>query len=712
MVQGVSSEDTQAPVLLDPVTDTAEPVEARAKRRRLLRILRNVVIGILVTIAAIWLVLFITKGRFLKGPFERTVGGMIERQVKVGGDFQLYFAPFDIKFLAEGLTVSNPEWTTQRHLFAAKRIDTRIAPLSLLFGKRRMRWLDLTDASLDLEWNAARTANSWTFDSDGGGEPFEMPVIDRAKLVSTALRYRDPQLDLLADLDFSSIVSQDARIGDAVRFTGDGRIRKTPFTLIGALLTPNATVARGRNKLVMRARAANNRIDIGGTLPSLADIEGVPLAVAARGRNAAELLGILGIIVPQSRAYQMKAQLVKRDNRYRFDKMTGRFGDSDIAGAFTVRNGGPRVHIDADLSTRTLDIIDVAPFIGYNPDLVAKSGYETAARASGAAPARLLPDATLRAEGLRAFDADVRYKVARLRSDSVPVSDVAVTVALDDGLLSLSPFNFTMARGSVNSDVRIDWRRRPARTTYDFRLGATPMAQLLGGFGVGEAGTNGTVKGRLELVGDGDTLHDSLATSRGRIAFIIPQGTFSTRNVQLAELDFGVFVQKMFEDRLKEPVQINCGLVAFTVRRGVAAADPILIDTRKNVIVGRGGFSFATEQMDLAFRADGKKFSLFSAQSPVGIGGYFSEPSLDVVSLELLSRAGIGLGLAVLAAPPAALLAFVDVGDASSAACGPVLSGATATKQRTRDGKPRDDVGKGTSGKAKEEGRKKFLGIF
>src|SRR3546814_3949843 len=67
------------------------------------------------------------------------------------------------------------------------------------------------------------------------------------------------------------------------------------------------------------------------------------------------------------------------------------------------------------------------------------------------------------------------------------------------------------------------------------------------------------------------------------------------------------------------------------------------------------------------------------------------------------------------------MLAFVDVGDAKAAACGPVLTGARAAAQRTDKGKPRDDVGQGTtakseSGKAskpeKKEQKKKFLGIF
>jgi len=193
------------------------------------------------------------------------------------------------------------------------------------------------------------------------------------------------------------------------------------------------------------------------------------------------------------------------------------------------------------------------------------------------------------------------------------------------------------------------------------------------------------------------------------MAFVLPAGNFTTRNVQLAEIDIGTFAQKMFEGKLEKPVRINCGLVAFTVRNGVAATDPILIDTKKNVILGNGGFSFRSEALDLAIRADAKKFSLFSGQSPVGVSGYFASPSLNVISPQLVARAGAGLGLAIVGTPVAALLAFVDPGDAKAAQCGPVLAAKPAAAQRDKDGKPRKDVGEG---KVEGQKRKKFLGIF
>lgn len=705
----------------DRTVDRPRADDTVPRRHRMWRVARNVAIGLVAAVFLVWLVLYITKGRFLKHPFERITAGLLHRDLKVRGDFQLYFDPLEIKFLAQGITISNPAWATRPNLFEAGRIDTRIAPLSMIWGRKRLHFLDLTQGAVDLEWDAAHTRNSWTFGDGKGGQPLVLPLIRRALVAQTTLRYRDPRMRLTTDLSFEPIRSQGTSITDAIRFTGDGVVRDTPFTLSGAMLSPNATVARGRNALHLTAHAAHTIIDIAGTLPGLTDIEGVPLAVRARGRNAAELLGIIGVVIPRTRAYDARATLVKTGEEYAFTHLAGTFGASDLAGAFTIRNVRPRLKIDAKLATRSLDIVDAAPFIGYNPDTVAAKGAVAAAAETGARPSHVLPDANLRVDAIRNFDADAHWTVGTVRSRNVPISHIDLTVSLFDRLLKLSPLTFSMARGNVAADIVMDERRAPMHTDYDIRLAPTPMGRLLAGYGVDEAGTSGIVKGRIQLAGDGDTLHQSLASSRGRIAFTMPAGSFWTRNVQISELDIGTFVQKMFQGKLKEPVHINCGLIGFTVRHGVAAADPILIDTSKNVMIGRGGFGFGTEAIDMAFRADAKKISLFSAQSPIGVEGSFAKPSINPISADLVERAGAGVALGLVGTPLAAVLAFVDVGDAKAAQCGPVLAGATATAQRTTKGKPRDDVGHGTTAKAEDgkrapgerkDQRKTFFGLF
>src|SRR5690606_103786 len=94
------------------------------RRPKPLRIAIRAAAIFLLTLFLIWLILFITKGRFLKGPFESVASSMLEREVSVGGDFNLYFDPIDIHFLAENMRISNPEWARGDNFFSARLIDT------------------------------------------------------------------------------------------------------------------------------------------------------------------------------------------------------------------------------------------------------------------------------------------------------------------------------------------------------------------------------------------------------------------------------------------------------------------------------------------------------------------------------------------------------------------------------------------------------------
>jgi uncharacterized protein involved in outer membrane biogenesis len=677
--------------------------------------------GIVAALFLAWLILFVTKGRFLKGTFQKIASSQSGRTVRVAGDFQFYFNPIDLKFLAEGLTVSNPAWAGGGNMFEAKKLDSSTATFSFLFGRRRVNWLALDGARADLHWDAQRQRNTWTFgDPDRKGKKLELPVVRAGTFRDTVIRYRDPQFVLDGTFALATVETSDTQFAGAIKATGRGTVRGRPFRLTGQLQSPDATIRGGENRLTARIEVARSVATIVGTLPGPTQLDGSNLAIRLRGRNLSDVFAVLGIITPDTRAYRLTGRMTKDDADWKFTRLRGVFGDSDLAGSLTVTQREPRLLLTADLTSKTLDIVDMSAFVGYDLERIEAQGAAGAIVREGGQP-RLLPDAKLNVEALKNFDAKVRYQVGTVRARSLPVSNVDLTLDLKDRLLKLSPLTFAMARGNVASDIVIDARKRPALTDYDIRLSPTPMGRLLAGWGVAAAGTTGTVKARVKLTGRGDTVRDSLAASNGRIAIILPGGSFWTRNVQLSELDLGTFAQKMFEGKLKEPVRINCGLIGFTVRGGVAAADPILIDTQKNVMIGRGGFSFRNETIDLAFRADSKRFSLLAGQSPVGIGGYFAAPSYSVVSPELLSRAGAGLGLALVATPLAGVLAFVDPGDAQGAACGPILSGATAKAQRTRDGEARDDVGRGTTAKAengrsnrgeRKEQRKKFLGIF
>lgn len=665
---------------------------------------------ILGLIVLAWFILFVTKGRFLKPAFESVASRMTDRQVRVAGDFQFYFDIVKARFLADGLTISNPQWASRPNFFEARHIAARIDTIAVIFGDRKADWLVLDGGKVDAEWNL-RKQNTWTFgDPNRKGEPFQWPVIGRADVTNSEVRYIDPQMQLRADIKVGDIAAGNRRIAGRVPFTGTGTLRNRPFEMHGALLSPNSTVTFGRTTFEMHARSGATLMDVNGVLPAATQIEGSDLRLKVRGPNIRYLFDLLGVAAPDTRAYWFTSKLTKAGGEWRFTGIDGKYGASDLHGRMTISFPKERLFLDAVLNSNMVDIIDVGPFIGYAPQALATRGVQAAVKQTGGTP-RILPDAPLRIDSIRDFDSHIVYTVKDFRNPSFPISNVKLTFDLDRSLMKLSPFTFDIAGGHLASDISIDARVPAVVTDYDIRLSPTPMGRLLTQFGVEQAGTTGTVKARIQLKGTGDTLRDSLGTSNGRIAIILPKGTFWTQYIQLSEFDLGVFLQKLLQDKLKKPVQINCGLLGFTVRDGVAAADPILIDTDKNVMTAKGGFSFKDESLDMSFRADAKKFSLFSGQSPVGIKGYFAAPGINILSPQLLTRAGAGVALGVVASPLAAVLAFVDLGDAKSAACGPVLAGAQATAMRTESGKARNDVGKASENRQQAGDRKQPTSI-
>ena len=667
-----------------------------------------------------WAVLFVTKGRFLKHTFEKYASRYMLRDVRVAGDFNFYFDPIATKFLAEGITISNPGWASKPNLFQAKFFETRLETIPLLFHQYHIAWVTLVDGAVDAEWDQHHKTNTWTFDPNSPPLHLPTPLIKRASVTGTTVRYRDPAMRLYADIAFQGVRATNNEFQDAIRFAGGGSARGVPFRLSGAQSSPNQLLAGGENKFELHADAAESHVDVAGTLPGATVIEGADLTVGVRGANLRRLFDIAGIAIPDTRAYSLRSHLTKQGNQYQFAGLQGHYGNSDLSGSLTVDTVPPgstgKMKLNADLLSRRVDFVDFGPFIGYNPNKLATQGAKAAATTQpqhkGGDVPRILPDAPLRVDALKLFNAEVKYRVLDVKQPFIPISNILLVLSLEDSLLKLAPLNFDMAGGHVASDIAINARGPQVVTDYDIRMSPTPLAKLFARFGVSEAGTTGTIKARIKMKGTGNTVRQSLATSNGRIAIVLPRGTFWTQYIQLSEFDIGTFVQRMFQHKLKQPVELNCGLVAFTVRDGVAAADPILIDTSKNVMTAKGGFSFKDESLALAFRADAKKISLFSAQSPVGIGGHFAKPSFQIVTPQLLARGGVALGAGLLF-PPAAALAFIDPGDAKAAACGPVLAAASASQQRDQKGRPRKDVGTGTSKDVKAEKKhKKFLGIF
>ena len=163
-------------------------------------------------------------------------------------------------------------------------------------------------------------------------------------------------------------------------------MRDRPFKISGSLLSPNETIAGGRNRLTLHAEGARTSLDITGTLAGATQIEGADLRIGARGFDIAHLFDFLGIAVPSTRRYRLDSALTYKDEEWRFTNLGGVFGNSDIAGSLTIVMPGDRLRLTADLASDRLDIIDAGPFIGYDPERLDRQSGSGAIQQVGGHP--------------------------------------------------------------------------------------------------------------------------------------------------------------------------------------------------------------------------------------------------------------------------------------------------------------------------------------
>src|SRR5690606_3635729 len=137
--------------------------------------------------------------------------------------------------------------------------------------------------------------------------------------------------------------------------------------------------------------------------------------------------------------------------------------------------------------------------------------------------------------------------------------------------------------------------------------------------------------------------------------------------VELAGIDIYEALKFMIGKDRK--VAIRCAFGDFAVEDGVMTARALAFDTSDTIIIGKGTVDLGEEQLDLELRPRPKDRSILALRSPLVVDGSFRDPGFrpDMARLGLLGA--IALTLASIA-PPAALLATLELGPGEDSDCG------------------------------------------
>jgi hypothetical protein len=134
----------------------------------------------------------------------------------------------------------------------------------------------------------------------------------------------------------------------------------------------------------------------------------------------------------------------------------------------------------------------------------------------------------------------------------------------------------------------------------------------------------GTLKGCLRLWGRGSTIRDAVAHADGRGGLVVHEGAINRR----AALFLGSDAGRALLEGKTETTALRCAIGRFVLRRGVALADPLLVDTSVSRADGSGRVDLANEQIALTLTGRPKLANAVRLKLPIEVTGTLSRPRL------------------------------------------------------------------------------------
>ncbi len=604
---------------------------------------------------------------WFKGPVERIVQARTGRSFEIGGDLDVDLGRVTT-VRADALRLGNAAWSKHPTMASADRLELRIEPLALLF-RREVRIPEIRLAGPDLRLETGpKGVGNWVFGTPSeGGEP---PRLRRIWVERGHLAYVDAARKTDIDIRIASRAPKRPRGAPPIALEGSGHWAGNRFSLEGLAESPLELQETDKPyRIDLRAAAGATRARARGHLVDPFRLRDFDLRMSLSGRNLDDLYPLLGIALPPTPPYALDGRLTRDGDTWRYDGFTGKVGDSDLSGSASVTTGGARPFLRADLASKRLDFDDLAGFVGGAPD--AGGGESSnpelqALAAKRAAGTKLLPDTPYELDKLRAMDADVRLKAHRINAPSLPLDDMDAHLKLDDGLLRLDPLDFGVAGGHVVSTIRMDARDAPIRTRADVTARGLDLGRLFPGAKL-TSDAIGRIGGRVAIAGTGNSIAGMLGSADGDIALGMGRGQVSNLLMELAGID--IYESLKFLIGKDHKVPVRCAFGDFGVRDGLMTARALAFDTTDTIIVGQGTISLRDETLDLLLRPRPKDRSILSLRSPLVVGGTFKDPSFRPDFKRLGLRGAIAVALGSIA-PPAALLATIDLGGGKDADCG------------------------------------------
>ena len=582
------------------------------------------------------------------------------RDLAIAGDLKLDIS-LTPAVAVSGVTLSNAAWSERRDMVTVERFEAQVALWPLLFGDIEVKRIVLIGADIVLEVDGQGRAN-FDFQAAGAATPeeaqsgeFAIPVIHEVVVRDSKLVYADAKAGATYEVGIDTLTLTGDGPGEPLNLLYEGDYNGRRVKLVGVLGAP-ADLMKPDSPwpvdLVLEAGGA--RVTVKGTIAEPAAAKGLDLAVSVAGDELGDLAAIAGAQVPKAGPYSLSAKLSGDPaSAIRLSGLKAALGGSDLAGDVTIDLSGAKPVIDADLSSDTVDLAALGGGSGGGAKQVKKQS------------AKIFSGDPLPLAGLRAVDATLRYRAGTIVTGGARLQDATVGVTLKGGNLTVAPIKAAIGGGSLVGTVTLDGRKDIAGLAAKIKFANVDLGELLA-----EMKISGDLEGRasldLDVAGRGDSVAKIMAGLNGHAVLLMGKGRMKSLALQTLIGGPTQILGKVFTGGDSDYTVINCAVVRFPVKNGLATAEPLVLDTDVAVFTGTGTINLATEKPDLMLDPKVKKTTI-SAAVPVHIEGTLANPEYSPDKLAAARKIGGLLGVVLF--PPAAILGLGELGAGADNPC-------------------------------------------
>ena len=570
----------------------------------------------------------------------------------------------------QGLTVANVEGGRSPHLVRIGDLVVAIALKPLLSGNVVIPTLRLADVDAALERNAQGRAN-WEFGADeqpaepapSKEEPMRLPLIESLTVSGASINLDDRQFDKHASLVINNLQAGENDERTRMTAEGSGTYQGRPANLKATM--GSLTVLReGGQPYPLDVALVAGDLDarVAGTMDDPLEVEGLNLDLDIKGDDVSNLFPLIGVPMPPTPPYRLVGRLERKGTRWAFKDFAGTLGTSDMRGNAAVDTGGKPLRLEANTSSKLLDLKDLAGFIG------ASEGGANGQAEAEAKPdtGRVLPNKDVELTQLRAMDAKIHFKGTRVVTPQVPIDQLDANVSLEDGTLRLQPVSFAIGKGQIKVFLSLYGGEQPVRTDIDTVIQQLDIKRLLEGSGMAIEAA-GTFNGRAKLSATGTSVADIAGSATGETMVVMAGGRFSSLLVELIGLDIAEALGVLVEGDRTLPVR--CIVADFVANQGLFEARTLVFDTTDTNVVGDGTINMRDEALDLRLRAYPKDFSPLTLRTPISVQGTFKSPQAFPDPADTGVETTVQKILAGVLTVITGLLPPVDIGPGKDAPC-------------------------------------------